>query len=177
MESNKPETDVSKRFGLGMVIAMWLIALGLATAYFNSWYEQQHNPNQAVNQRQLDNGGTEVVLKRNRQGHYVTNGLINGQSVIFMLDTGASDISIPANIAKRLNLKRGRQLVYQTANGPATGYATRLDSVAIGNIELINIRASINPNVDDNEILLGMSFLKHLEFSQRGDQLTLRYFE
>ena len=48
--------------------------------------------------------------------------------------------------------------------------------VAIGPIELSTVKASINPNMLGNEILLGMSFLKHLELLQRGDKLTLRQY-
>jgi aspartyl protease family protein len=93
-----------------------------------------------------------------------------------MLDTGASDVAIPEDIAREIGLKRGRAMIYQTANGPATVYATRLNEISLGDIHLKNIRATINPNYQSNDILLGMSFLKHLEFTQRGDQLTLRQY-
>ncbi|HIF55390.1 MAG TPA: TIGR02281 family clan AA aspartic protease, partial [Methylococcaceae bacterium] len=54
-------------------------------------------------------------------------------------------------------------------------FTTRLDSVSVGAIELNNIRATINPHMQGKEILLGMSFLKHLEMMQKGQELTLRY--
>ncbi len=117
-----------------------------------------------------------MVLQRNRKGHYVSSGYINGEPVTFMLDTGASDISIPASVADRLGLKRGAPLYFNTANGTVMGYSTFLDSVSIGDITLRNVRASINPNVKDMDILMGMSFLKHVEFTQRGDTLTLRQY-
>ncbi|HSJ49577.1 MAG TPA: retroviral-like aspartic protease family protein, partial [Gammaproteobacteria bacterium] len=53
-------------------------------------------------------------------------------------------------------------------------HATRLDELRIGDIVLRDVRASINPAVDDIGILLGMSVLKQLEFTQRGDILILR---
>lgn len=174
MENNHPDHGMTKRLGLWMVMAMWLVLLGLLTMFFGSWGERQHNPNQAVEHRTTADGIREVTLKRNRYGHYVTTGSINGEEVIFIIDTGASDISIPADVAKRLKLKAGVKRYYQTANGPAISYTTRLNRVAIGNIELTKVRASINPNVHNDEILLGMTFLKHLDFSQRGDELTLR---
>ena len=160
--------------GKSMVFAMWLIILGLLTLFFNNYLEKQHNPNQQVMSRELGDGEREVVLERNRYGHYLANGQINGQPVVFLLDTGATDISIPAHLARRLNLREGRPLTFQTANGLARGYATRLDSVSLGNIRLTDLPASINPNVEQDEILLGMSFLKHLEFNQKGNTLTLR---
>jgi len=115
-----------------------------------------------------------VILKRNRYGHYVTQGEINNHSVTFLLDTGASDISIPDKIARELNLNYGQEQRYQTANGIIIGNLTTLRSVSIGNIKLQNVRASINPKMDNDEILLGMSFLKYIEFTQHGDTLILR---
>ncbi len=163
-----------RKIGKSMVLAMWLIILGLLTLFFNKHLENQYNPNQQVMKRELPGGNREVVLERNRYGHYVANGLINGRPVVFLLDTGATDISIPAHIARRFGLREGRRMLFQTANGTAYGYATRLDSVSLGNITLTDLPASINPNVEHDEILLGMSFLKHLEFSQKGNTLTLR---
>lgn len=174
MDPNHSAENQPRKMGLWMVIAMWMIVLWLFTAFFAKWYEHEHNPNQNFASAITADGVREVVLQRNRQGHYVSSGYINDKRVTFMLDTGASDISIPLPIADELGLQRGVQIRYQTANGPAWGYSTVLDSVAIGNIELNDVRASINPNVNDLDILLGMTFLKHLEFTQRGDTLTLR---
>ena len=162
-----------RRMGKFMVGAMWLVLLGLLTLFFNDVLEKQFNPNQQIASVHR-NGQEEIVLERNKYGHYVASGMINQQPVVFMLDTGATDISIPANVARRLGLEAGRPLTYQTANGPAVNYATQLDSVSLGDITLHNLPASINPNVDQDDVLLGMSFLKHLEFTQKGNTLTLR---
>jgi len=156
-----------------MVIAAWVIALLLASSLFNDLLEKQHNPNLNLNQSSSE-GERKVVLKRNKYGHYVATGEINQQQVVFMLDTGASDVSIPANLADRLRLQRGTEVTYQTANGPITAYRTVLDEVRLGNIRLQNVRASINPAVNEEVILLGMSFLKHLDFHQQGNTLTLQ---
>ena len=166
-------TDQQRRIGKIMVGAMWLLLLGLLTLFFNDFLDKQHNPNQQIATLQRD-GQTQIMLQRNKFGHYVASGMINQQPVVFMLDTGATDISIPENVANRLGLQRGRAVTYRTANGPAINYATKLDSVSLGDITLYNLPASINPNVNHDEILLGMSFLKHLEFSQKGNTLTLR---
>ena len=122
------------------------------------------------------NGVKEVVLQRNRDGHYLATGQINGQNVEFLLDTGASDVSVPQPLAMRLGLKRGQAAIYSTANGNITSYLTRIDSLNLGGIELRDIRASINPSTNADTILLGMSFLKHLEFTQRGDTLIIRQY-
>lgn len=169
-----PEQNPHRRLGMGMTIGMWLLVLFLLTTFFQSWSERQHNPNQSVAMRLGEDGVRELVLQRNRWGHYVASGTINGEAVVFMLDTGASDISVPADIAERLGLHRGRAMIYQTANGPIRVYATMLDEVSLGGIVLNRVRASINPHMERGEVLLGMSFLKHVEFTQRGDTLTIR---
>lgn len=165
-----------QRLGLGMQVMAWLVVLALLTYYFTGVIERQHNPNTAVATDIGENGVREVALKRNRQGHYVTSGQINGQKVTFLLDTGATGIAIPARIANELGVSRGRPFTTRTANGNTTSYATRLRSVSIGDIELNNVEAGITPGLRMDEILLGMSFLRHIEFTQRGSTLTLRQY-
>jgi len=167
--------DEQKRMGKYMIIGMWVLLVALLTLIFNNILERQYNPNQKLASRQGADGA-EVSLKRNKYGHYVASGLINGQPVVFMLDTGATDIAVPVQVADRLGLKRGRKKIYQTAKGPATAYATVLEQVSLGDIQVRNVRASINPHMRSEEVLLGMSFLKQLEFTQRGDTLTLRQY-
>ncbi len=168
-----PGKHSTSRLGKGMTLAAWIIALGLLTLFFNNRLDKQRNPNQSVYSR-IDNAGRpEVFLKRNRFGHYITTGTVNGRSVEFMLDTGASDVAVPAELAQELGLKRGAPVQYQTANGVVTAYRTTIDSVSIGPMIIRNVPASINPGMHDMEILLGMSVLKQIEFTQRGDTLIL----
>jgi aspartyl protease family protein len=174
MEQPQNEQKQQKNMGYGMIIAMWALIFGLLAFLFQDVLETQHNPNQQINAYITENNTRELTLERNHYGHYVANGLINDQDVTFMLDTGATDVSIPAKVADRIGLKRGVKMFYQTANGRAAVFATKINNISIGNIELTNVRATINPNVDDMEVLLGMSFLKELEFTQRGNTLTIR---
>ena len=158
-----------------MVFGMWLGLLGLLTLFFYNWQQNESNPNQSIYSKVNRQGNVEIILEANRQGQYIANGFINSTPVTFLLDTGANDVSIPAHIAKKIGLNKGHKIRFETANGIAYGYKTRLDKVALGEIELKNISASINPNVTFDEILLGMSFLKHLELLQKNNSITLRY--
>jgi aspartyl protease family protein len=119
-------------------------------------------------------GKAEVRLQQNRQGHYVVQGAINEIPVVFLLDTGATQVSIPAHIAEQLQLKSYAASQVNTANGRTTVYQTKLEQLSIGNIYLYDVSAHINPSMQSNEILLGMSALKRVEFSQVGKQLILR---
>ncbi|MDM8547706.1 TIGR02281 family clan AA aspartic protease [Candidatus Venteria ishoeyi] len=167
--------DNAPRVGKGMMIAAWALLLGLLTWFFADLEKQQSNPNSRPQSRTDERGRPEVVLQRNRYGHYVASGKINRKPVIFLLDTGATSVAVPQSVAKRLNLHRGAPRQVNTANGVVTAYDTQLDSVQLGNIVLEQVRGVITPNMQSNEILLGMSFLKRLEFTQRGDILILRH--
>lgn len=171
-----PQHQQQHRLGTGMMVLTWLglfIFLGL---FFSAQLDKQNNPNQSAQTSLLEGGVKQLVLQRNRQGHYIASGHINNQPVVFMLDTGATDVSIPASIADSLNLPEGPAATYQTANGPVRVQLTRIQQISLGEISLNNVRATINPGYRGDEVLLGMSFLKHLEFTQRGDTLTLRQY-
>ena len=168
-------TDISKKIAQWMIWTGWLIFLALLTLFFNEEIKNIQNPNQDATNSALP-GDNAVTLKRNRNGHYVAGGLINGDEVVFIIDTGASDVSIPVSVAKKLNLQQGVPVRYHTANGSVMGYRTMLNKVQLGNIELHNIRGGINPGMTGNNILLGMTFLKQLEFTQRGNELILKKY-
>lgn len=172
---NPQQSPPGKKFGRGMWIAFWLIGLAMLTMFFAQQEQSWRNPNQAPEYRTTGEGIQEVVLTRNRQGHYIVSGNINGKSADFLLDTGATDVVVSGNLAKNFGLKRGPRSIASTANGNVTVYATRIEQLNIGNITLYQVNASINPSMDDL-VLLGMSALKQVELTQRGDTLTLRYY-
>ncbi len=174
MDKHEQNPDFSQRIGKSFVLLAWLIGLALLSWLFAGLEKAERNPNQSVQTLISKNGVREITLTRNRFGHYVSSGYINGRKVTFLLDTGASDVSVPESIAYQLGLERGPEQTYQTANGLITGYLTRIERISIGDIELNNVRASINPNSTDDEILLGMSFLNQLDYSQRGKELIIR---
>lgn len=158
-----------------MIYMAWILFLGILTMGFNKLLENQNNPNQNVEISYNDDRIAEVRLEQNRQGHYVANGKINGGMVTFLLDTGATQISIPEKVAQRLGLKKGYPSQVITANGTIKVYSTKLNSVSLGAITLHNLRGHINPHMEGDEILLGMNFMKHLEIIQRERQLLLRH--
>ena len=91
-----------------------------------------------------------------------------------MLDTGATDVAIPQELAERLKLEKGPGVRLSTANGLSEGYRTRIDRLQLGDIVLRDVRALVAPGLGGTQVLLGMSALKQLEFSQKGGTLVLR---
>jgi aspartyl protease family protein len=166
--------DPPSRLGRVMLFAAWVAGLALLVMFFNGVIERRHNPNPDPVAGAGPAGVSQVVLQRNRAGHYVAGGRINGEPVVFLVDTGATDVALPLRVARRLGLALGPGGFSQTANGVVETWATRLDTLDLGGLVTRNVRASVLPNLPGDEVLLGMSYLKHLELIQRGQTLTLR---
>ncbi len=156
-----------------MLFGAAVIGMALLTWFFAGVEERQYNPN-ADPASLVHAEAIEVPLRRNRYGHYLVNGQINGSTVAFLLDTGATDVVVPEATAQRLQLPYGRHSQAMTANGRVNIYRTRIRELQIGEIKLYDIDASINPAMAEGAILLGMSALGRIEFTQAGDTLTLR---
>lgn len=170
----KQPPNFSSRSASIMTIAAWVVFLALLGLFFQRYLEWQSNPNQALAGHYDASEPKEIRLQRNRQGHYIAPGEINGSPVIFIVDTGATYIAVPGNTARKLGLKRGAEQRSLTAGGITKSYRTRLDSVRLGNIVMSDLSGSIVPDMPGNQILLGMSFLKHVELVQKDGVLLLR---
>jgi aspartyl protease family protein len=118
-------------------------------------------------------GGTEIVLTAGSGGHFKTMGQINGQTVEFMVDTGATAIVIGQADADRMGLayKNGRRGMAETANGRAPYNAITLSRVRVGDVEVPNVEAAVIPAAMGH-VLLGNSFLNR--FSMRRDADVMR---
>jgi len=163
----------TKKLGMMFTAAGWILAFLLLMTGFNKILDWQHNPNQSVSTAQ-SGGLQEIVLQRNRSGHYVFDGEINRQKVTFLVDTGATTTAIPGKLQRKLGLRQGPATSVSTANGTTTAYLTRLDQLSFGDIELFEVKASIIPGMRTDEVLLGMNVLKHFELVQSGNQLVIR---
>lgn len=153
----------------------WVLGFLLLALIFSKVLDHQENPNQSVATSQSSQF-SEITLERNRYGHYVFNGEINRKPVTFLVDTGATTTSIPANLQDYLQLKAGQAINISTANGVATAYMTKLEELKMGEIRFTNIKASLVPGFPGKDILLGMNVLKNMELVQRGDTLIIRQY-
>lgn len=165
-----PHDNPHRRGGTLMLGIAWLMLMAGGWWFFDGWLGRQSNPNQSV---QTTAAGA-VVLDRNRGGHYVASGEINGAPVVFLLDTGATDVALSSGLARRLGLRPGPEVTLITANGQVRSFRTRLDSVRLGGIVLHDVAAVFSDGIEDDTVLLGMSFLKRLDFSQQNGRLILR---
>ncbi len=120
-------------------------------------------------------GSGKVILTADSQGHFVTNGTVNGKSVRFLVDTGATLISLGSSDARRLGIDpaKGQQAITNTANGQAQVSKVKLDTVRVGDVTLHNVDALVHQN-DLPVALLGMSFLSRMEMQRDGVTMTLK---
>ena len=120
-------------------------------------------------------GSGKVILNADGQGHFYTTGTINGTSVRFIVDTGATMISLGATDARRIGLdfNRGQKGMTQTANGQSVVSKVKLDTVRIGDVTLHNVDALIHQS-EMPMALLGMSFLNRMEMQRDGSTMTLK---
>jgi aspartyl protease family protein len=117
----------------------------------------------------------QATLSADSRGHFLTTGQVNGQSVRFLVDTGASMISLSAPEARRIgvNYLKGERGFATTANGVATVYKVKLDTVRVGEISLTNVDALVLNGDGLSVVLLGMSFLNRVEMRRDGQTMTL----
>lgn len=116
-----------------------------------------------------------AVLTANVAGHFSADGRVNGMPVQFVVDTGATLISLPEVEARRLSLdyKKGQKALMGTANGTVGGYMVKLDTVSIGNLTVHGVDAVIIEGKGLGTPLLGMSFLNRMNMKREGDLMTL----
>jgi aspartyl protease family protein len=118
--------------------------------------------------------GSEIVLTAGRNGHFRTLGQINGKSVEFFVDTGASVVSLGQVEADRLGIdyQRGTPGMARTANGDVPIRLITLSAVRIGDVEVANVEAAVHPN-SFGIVLLGNSFLQRFQMRRENDVLRL----
>jgi aspartyl protease family protein len=118
--------------------------------------------------------GSRIVLMAGSDGHFMTSGQINGKSTQFLVDTGASVISMSAADADRMgvNYKSGRVVELSTANGMTVGWQVNLGSVRVGDVEVFNVPAVVASR-DMPFVLLGNSFLTRFQMNRTNEEMVL----
>lgn len=119
-----------------------------------------------------------LIFKRANNGHFYILATVNGKSIKFLVDTGASDIALTIADAKKIGIdtrKLQYTKAYNTANGVIYAAPITIRKMQVHDIELSNVKASVSSTDAFNQSLLGMAFLENLKFSIDGDTLTISY--
>src|SRR5450830_1395077 len=122
----------------------------------------------------LEQDGQRFTLTSDSAGHFKSQGSINGQIMQFVVDTGATVVSIGRPDAERMGLAflGGQPVQMQTANGTAQGWRIQLHSVRIGDVEVFDVDAVVTPQPMP-VVLLGNSFLDRFQMHRVSDQMVL----
>jgi len=110
------------------------------------------------------------------RGMFLTHGSINGRSVHFLVDTGATTVAMSAADAKNLGIRYrldGEPMQVSTASGLARAWRVTLRSVKLGQLEQKNIEAVVIDGNYPEQILLGMTFLERLKVTKESGKMTL----
>jgi len=120
-------------------------------------------------------GHSKVTLAADPRGHFFIDGAVNRVPVLFMVDTGATMDSLPQSDADRLGIdyRSGQRSKTRTANGLASVYLVKLDTIRVGNIELHNVDGLVVEGAGLDQALLGMSFLNRVSMQRDGATMTL----
>ena len=120
-------------------------------------------------------GRQSVTLAPDSRGHFMADGQVNGAHVRFLVDTGATMVSLPSTTATRLGLdwRNGARGYSRTANGTTVVYKVMLDSLTLGDITVYQVEALVHDAAGLDTALLGMSFLSRMEMRREGETLTL----
>ena len=120
---------------------------------------------------------TETVLRASSSGHFFVNAVLNGVTFPAVIDTGATLVVLNWDQAERMgiDMRQSRRVTTHTANGPAPAYVITLASVQVGEIGLLNVPAMVIEGGGEKlpTVLIGMSFLKHVEMRRAGQTMTL----
>lgn len=145
-----------------------------ATIEFNGEQQVLRKGKAFQNQFEAPETATARILE-GRGGHYLTPGRINGRTVKFMVDTGATVIAINKNMASSLGLRTegAEKVKVNTANGMNTASVVMLNSVRIGDIEINNVQAVVTHTDFPKKILLGNSFLSRVDMHRENGVMVL----
>ena len=116
-----------------------------------------------------------VSIRRDERLQYNTTIMINGRSMPALVDTGANLVALSSKHAQALSIdyKTGLQSQVETASGMVGAWLITLRSVSVGGIRVENVQATVVDGNFPTTILLGMSYLKHVEMKENNGVLSL----
>ncbi len=147
------------------VVTIWLL-LGVLVFVGIQWVLREQQ------QMRFRADGDIIEIRRGPDGHYHWPGTINGRSVDFLIDTGATGTAISAALARELDLQSIGQVQSSTAGGPVTGQVVRADVTLQGGVRAERLRLVALPQLADRP-LLGMDLLGRLHWQQRDGVMRI----
>lgn len=159
-------TPSATKTGLLPMLAFWCLVMGLVYWQMDGYIQGR--------QAQVTSSG-ELVLKRAPDGHFYTPGMVNGHEVRFLVDTGASIVSVSEAFARKAALPAGVPTTFKTANGDRPGRIVEGITVAVGPHTVRPLPVGVGLQMDNaHDALLGQAFLRKFDVIIRGQEMVLR---
>lgn len=116
-----------------------------------------------------------VTITRNGAMQYLTGALINGRSAQVIVDTGANVVAMNQAhaVAMGIDTAQARPVLVETAGGQVRGWQVMLESVDVGGIRVDRVPATVIEGDSPAQVLLGMSWLQHVDIRETAGVLTL----
>jgi aspartyl protease family protein len=147
-------------------VAFWLLVGAVAYLGFDTLLAPK------VTRARVIEGSGVVTIMRSYDQHFYVEGSINGHPVTFMVDTGATAVSVGEPLARKIGLPQGMTADFGTAGGRVTGRIVSDATVQVGGIRVSGIRIGVHPDL--RYALLGQNFLNKLDLTQDADRMVLR---
>jgi aspartyl protease family protein len=164
-----PSTGLTRGLKLAPlgIILFWALIMGGLYLAMNHYLQ----PRQAV-----VSANGDLVIPRDRDGHFYAQGMVNGRAVKFLIDTGASLVTVSESFARQALLPRGEPATFNTANGDLRGRIVSGMPVSVGPVRVSNIRVGVGlvGQAEEGAALLGQSFLSKFDVLLQKDQMVLR---
>jgi aspartyl protease family protein len=167
---SEPSLQKTNFYGSLGMLAVWLALAGILYVVFE---RIEHNRQASFKPYALSTG--ELVIPRQDDGHFHVMGEVNRQPVSFLVDTGASHVSVSQALAQQAELPEGQSITLSTANGERPGQLVRGVPVRAGHLVLNDTTVTVGlVGLPPDQALLGQAFLKHFDIEINSDKMVLR---
>lgn len=166
--NSKPQSNISKslKWGPFWIVVFWMVVMGLLYVAMNHYLK----PKPLV-----VSASGDLIIARARDGHFYARGEVNGRPVRFLVDTGASMVTVSEQFARTAGMSGGVPTVFKTANGDMPGWTVSDIPVTLGPVSVSGVRVAVGlVGHEIGDALLGQSFLAKFEVLLEKDRMTLR---
>jgi aspartyl protease family protein len=161
-------TDVSPglKWGPLAIVAFWVVVMGVLYALMAQYLKPKPVTITAQG---------ELIIPKDRDGHFYAAGTVNGRAVMFMVDTGASMVAVSETFARNAGVAEGVPTTFHTANGDMPGRIVKDVPVTVGPIQVSGVRVGVGlVGGEEDQALLGQSFLSKFDITMSKEQMVLR---
>ena len=163
---NNPELGTGLKWGPLAIVTFWVVVMGVLYLVMVQYLKPKPVTITAQG---------ELVIPKNRDGHFYAAGTVNGRAVVFMVDTGASLVAVSDAFARNAGVAEGDSTTFHTANGDMPGRIVKDVPVTVGSIQVSGVRVGVGlVGGAEDQALLGQSFLSKFDISMSKEQMVLK---